>query len=305
MKIVVNPKKVKSRIEQEKNKSNSKKEYNPKDSAILKPLAAGKLRTRVVPYIHNEDPSADPFAIRAYHYGIPGSEKTFYCPQENENEKCEICDFVWGQMKDNKGNKEAVRYWSKYLPKHSLYVPVWAYDRSDEGTKLFRISVRKNESSKWKEKLDGFWDDEDTVMWMDPEEGYDLIIKYAEASEDQKKMFNASIFFDDFELARKPSNFEEYEEALNKVPNLEDVYPRKTTEDTVEACRKWANSLGKEIDSDKDTTDGLVSGVDDSDESDEVEVKTSAKKEKKSVKKVSSTDLEDLENELKSLGMDD
>lgn len=300
MKIVVNPNKVKSRIEKEKSKQDSKKDYDPKDSVILKPTAAGKLRARAIPYVHNEDPSADPFAVRAYHYGIPGSDRTFYCPQENEGKKCAICDFVWGQMKESKGNKEQVKYWADFLPKHSLYVPVWVYDRSDEGVKLFRLSTKKNEASKWKKKIDGFWDDEETVMWMDPEEGFDLLINYEDASDEQKKMFRgAQLLLKDFELARKSSEFKEYEKALGLVPVLEDVYPRKTSEEAIEACMKWANSLGKEIDSDKDATDGEVIEA-----ASEKESKVE-KKEKKTAKKVSSTDLDDLENELNSLGMDD
>ena len=301
MKIVVNPNKIKNKIQQEKDRASKKKEYDPKDSVTLKPLKAGKLRTRVVPYIHNEDPSTEPFLTRAYHYGIPGSTKTFYCPQENEGKKCEICDFVWSQMKENKGNKEQVSYWAKFLPKHNLYVPVWVYDRAEEGVKLFRLTIKKNEESKWKKKLYDFWDDEDTVAWMDPEEGFDLNINFVDATDEQKKMFNnASIFFENFELARKSSKFEDYEEALKSVPNLDDVYERKTTEDTIEACRKWANSLGKEINSDKDMTDGEVI------ESAAATEKKEAKKEKSvSTKKVTTTDLDDLEAQLSELGLED
>lgn len=296
MKIVVNPKKIKIRIEEEKNRANSKKEFDPKDSVILRATKAGKLRARVLPYVHNEDPSSEPFATRAYHYGIPGSPKTMYCPQENEGKKCEICDFVWGQMKEHKGDKAQVKYWSQFLPKHNLFIPVWVYDRASEGVKLFRLTVRKNEESKWKTKIYSFWDDEES--WMDPEEGYDVNISYVDASDDQKKLFNAKIFFENIELARKSTVFEEYEEALGQIPNLEDVYERKTTEDTVEACRKWANALGKEIDSDKDMTDGEVV------ESEKTEEKPAPKKEK-AVKKVTSTDLEDLEAQLQDLGLED
>jgi len=305
MKIVVNPKKIKTRIEEEKNRANSKKEFDPKDSVILRATKAGKLRARVLPYVHNEDPSSEPFATRAYHYGIPGSTKTFYCPQENEGKKCEICDFVWGEMKASKGNKDQVKYWSQFLPKHNLFVPVWVYDRANEGVKLFRLTVRKNEESKWKTKIYSFWDDEES--WMDPEDGYDVNISYVDASDDQKKLFNAKIFFENIELARKSTVFEEYEKALGMVPNLEDVYERKTTEDTVEACRKWANALGKEIDSDKDMTDGDVveGGKEEKVEKAEKAVAAPKKEKTATSKKVTATDLEDLEAQLQDLGLED
>lgn len=297
-KIVVNLGKLKQKHEEEKTAASSKKEFDPRDSILLKPLAAGKVRTRVVPYIHNPDPSSEPFVTRAYHYGIPGSsDKTFYCPQENDKEPCAICDFVWDRMKESKGNKVAVSQWSKYLPKYSMFVPVWVYDRSEEeGVKLLRLSVKKKDSSKHKDKLYEFFYDDETAMWMDPDEGFDLRVEYTAATEDQKKLFsNAKFMFEDFELARSPSKFEHYMEALEKVPNIDETYPVKTSEDAIAVLSAWAESLG------------IGSKTDDDDDGMVVEETKSVKVVKQKKEKIESklVNVDDLESELKALGVDD
>lgn len=251
MAIKVNIKKVKKQIKEKQERAeaaaNGVKKRDPRESVLLRPLEAGKQKFRALPYVHNDKPEQEPFAMRHYHYIYP-ELGTVYCPQENDGQPCAICDLVWGQMKALKGQKELVKKWANYLPKASLFIAGVAIGREDEGVKFLKFGTSKKNISTNHAKLWEWFEDESTEMWMDPEEGLDIEIKYVEASEEQKKRFRTSLLLDEINLGRKNYALENYEEWLEKIPVIEEVYqPIMTSEEVAKKVEQWASKMGVSV----------------------------------------------------------
>lgn len=245
MTLKVNVDKIKEKL---KNQS-SRGPWQNKESDIFKVTEPGKYNLRAVIYPHSHDPSAEPFLERHYHFGIPGGG-TFYCPAKNDKQKCHVCDFIWSKMKENKGNKDAIKKWSGFLPKMSVLVPVLVRGKESEGVRFFRInsSDKEGRRSKNHDKLYQWIIDDDTSSWLDPVSGFDVVVNYA-APDAAKSAFlgNAKAVLSDIELARKSTKFgteEEYNEFISSVKNVDkEIFPKKTTEDSLELLLKWREKL--------------------------------------------------------------
>lgn len=264
MTLKVDVSKIKERLDRQTKKA----DWQQKDTEIFRVSEPGKYNLRAVIYPHSKDPSAEPFLERHYHYGVPGGG-TFYCPSKNDNQKCHVCDFIWSKMKENKGNKEAIKKWSGFLPKLSILLPVLMRGKESEGVKFFRInsSDKADRRSKNHEKLYQWIIEEDTSSWLDPNSGFDLIVTYG-APEPGKATFlkNAKAILENMELARKSSKFgteKEYNDFISSVKNVdEEVFIKKTTEDSMNLLMKWREKLApqaaKEMtEDDLNSDDGL------------------------------------------------
>lgn len=292
MNIKIDREKLKKRMEEKKEKAQSRRSRDPKDTVVFKVGEEGKHAFRAVVYPYGSDPSAEPFPERFYHYGLPGG--TFYCPQKNAGEDCHICDFVWEKLKETKGTA-AAKEWQKKLPSMCMLVPGVARGREEEGCKFFRVNTREDRPSDSFNKVMSWFLEEDTCQWLDPDEGFDMELSYKEPDESQAKFLNAKFLLSEMNLARKESKFgtkKEYKEFMENIPNLdEDVYPKKTTDDSLAVLEEWHKILARRA-----TKNGTRSSV--SDKSDG----TSAVKTE-SDSKPQTTDPEDVADKLEALGM--
>ena len=251
MKLKVNLSKLKNRMKEQKEKAlNSRSD--PKDSIMVKALGAGDLEFRAVPYPHNEDPTCEPFAERHYHY-IQGLGY-IYCPKKNDGEDCHLCDFVWERAKATKGT-DAAKGWLKNLPTMHVLIPGKIITREDEGAKFFKITTRQDKPSDKYNKIYGWFENEDTEEWMNPDKGelggFNMVLKYDEPDKEQASFLNlrkGQVILKDVELARKSTPFGkkgEYEAFLDTIPNIDETEPftKKTTEDTLQLLEKWHSIL--------------------------------------------------------------
>lgn len=267
----------KQKLEEAKNKKGGFKERDIHSEIILKVDKAGEYNFRAFPYIHNDDFLSDPFPDRYYHFGVPGVG-TVFCPQSNtgRREKCAICDFVWEQMKANKGNKPEIKKWSERLPKRRLLIPGILRGREEEGVKFFSLSTHNEKPSDNHEQILKWLQKESTCDFLDPVNGLDLILHYEEYDEAKSKMLSGAKFgFNKIELDRdrvpiskNPEEFwAEIESTLINVDRDIPGFEIKSYDDTVEALTKWMEALDKKekksksfkpVNEKKDSTDSGV-----------------------------------------------
>lgn len=266
--------KIKDRLNKEKEQQqSSKKQKDITKDILVKVDKGGYYNFRAVPYIHNQDYLENPFPARFYHFGLPG-QSIFYCPQKNEGKKCAVCDFVWDQLKQAKGTPEA-KEWNKLLAKKRIFIPGIIRGRENEGLKFFSLSTFEEKMGDHHKKLFKYFQDPKTFNFLDPENGYDLVLTYEDYTEEQqKKFFGAKVGFQELELDRDRTPIsEDFEETWAKIeqtmPNVDSDIPKyemKTYEDSLSVVQNWASEQekrdkwskkGKPIDQSKDT-DGEV-----------------------------------------------
>lgn len=244
MKIKVDLKKIKDKLDAQKAKASLK---DPKNSDFVVPLEEGKVYFRAFVYPHSDDPSAEPFLERFYHWGLPGTPAV-YCPKKNENKDCHICDFVWEQMKASKGNKEATRSWSQYLPKLSVLLVGKIRGREEEGPKFLRLGSNEKKKSDNHAALYEWFENPDTQNWLDSDEGIDMTLTYAKPDDSQSSFLKGAKFIlKKIDLARRTLPFgDDYEKFYSATKNLDsDVYPKKTTEDTLQILLEWRKKMSE------------------------------------------------------------
>lgn len=313
---VPNVEAMKARLEKNKERTSKKERTSIYEDPTLKVEGPGKYKFRATHYPHGEDPAAEPFPMRHYHYRVPGGG-TVYCPQMNEGEKCHVCDFVWGMMKENKGiNKDEVKKWAEYLPKGRIWIPGLLRDyevdgekmeRSKEGVKFFSVGTSIEDHSEKHLKIIGWFYDEDRSQWLSHEKGefggFDMEITYKEMKPEQAKRFKKSFGLSDISLRSRSTDFGkkgEYEAFLESIPNIDDndlpilsAYSRKTSEDTLDILGKWKESLerklGGSVSKTREASADTADQVDDDETSEEPEV--------------ASKSVSDLRAKLRSMGV--
>lgn len=268
---------MRQRLEKNKEKNSKKEKISIHERPDLKVAGPGKYKFRATYYPHSEDPAAEPFPIRHYHFGIPGG--TFYCPQMNEGGDCAICDFVWSMMKEHGKNgpnpdKDKVSEWADKLPKARLWIPGLLrnhkddegnlVERENEGCKMFSFGTALDKMSKNHEKIISWFfsedEDEQTSQWLSPDKGdeggFDMVLEYESyTGDDRGKRFKANFGLKDISLSRTSTPFgkgKAYEEFLASIPNIDDndlpilsSYTRKTSEQSLEVLENWQKRLNK------------------------------------------------------------
>ena len=250
-----NIKAIMARLEKNKEKSKRREKASVADHPLMRVDGAGKYKFRAAIYPHTDNPSAEPFIIRHYHYRIPGAG-TIWCPQKNAGEKCDLCDFVWERMKEAKGDKPRVKHWADKLPKARVWIAGKIRGREEEGPKFLTFGTGEDRMSKSHEALYEWFGNEDTEDWMSPEAtatgGFDIEVTYEEYDEAKSAALNGAKFgFAGVELARRESEFGgDYEKFLAEIPNIDDndldilkAYSRKTSADATEALAAWYEKL--------------------------------------------------------------
>jgi hypothetical protein len=244
------------KLRQEEARKNGGGKYAKKtiqESQIVKVDKGGEHYFRAFPYIHNADYESDPFADRTYHFGIPGVGN-LYCPQVNSGrrEKCAVCDFVWEQMKANKGVKSETDKWKQFLPKRRILIPGILRGREKEGIKFFSLSTNNDKNSANHDQLIKWLTKESTCDFLHPVTGFDMILNYEEYDKAKSDALNGAQFgFSKFELDRDRTKISDDPEAFweNVEKNLIDVdvdlegFEKKSYEDSVKALETWVAAL--------------------------------------------------------------
>lgn len=250
---------------------------------IVKVDKPGDYEFRAVPYIFNEDFESNPFPIRQYHLGIPGT-KVFYCPK-NHGESCDVCEFVWGRLMENKangGDKETREKWNKYLPKRKVIIPgIFVGERASEGLKYFTLTTHDNKMSDEHEKIWKWLTSKSTYYFLDPVNGFNMILQYEAYEEAKQKRFGgATQGFKSIDLSRESTpisdNPEEtwkmIEETMKNIDSGIPGYEKSSHSDSIKVLNKWLeteekwakknNARKPPVDSKKDGDGSVLQGND-------------------------------------------
>lgn len=266
--IKINPQAIKERLEKNKeNKAKKREKISIADNPIFKIEEEGEHLFRAVYYPHSEDPASDPFPMRHYHYGIPG-DRIIYCPRMNDGEDCALCDFLWEQMKANKGTP-AVKVYSDHLPKARVWIPGKARGREAEGNKFLTIGSRHDKMSDNHNKIMSWFNRKATANWLDPDVGFDIILTYAKYEDGRAEKFGP-IGLKSFELDRESTEFgDDFDTWV--VPDIDDSpndpvlksYRKRTSDEMIEILKGWQSKLGSsDVPASKPSTKSTKSDMD-------------------------------------------
>lgn len=269
---------IKARLEANKEKGGAArgtfKKMTIEENPLVKVKEAGSYLFRALPYIHNKDVEAEPFCERTYHFNIPGNYQ-FYCVKENEGIECPVCEFVWSQMKENKGNKPQIDYWRQFLPKKRVAIPGIIRGREEEGIKFLLLTTFAEKLGDHYDKIIKYLMKPSTCNFLDPESGYDLELNYENYADGREKKFG-KFGFKDLELSREQTPVsDDPKKFWKELPKMMKVfdrdvpgYEKKTVDDAHAALEKWlkiqeklaskSEKSNSKVDSDDDGTDGEV-----------------------------------------------
>ena len=177
----------------------------------------GENNIRIVPTA-----DGDPFKEKFFHYGV--GEQSFLCPKRNFGDPCPVCDF--GNKLWNEGTEESKQLAKGMFAKQRFFSPVLVRGEESEGVKVWGYGKLAYQ------KLLGIVLDPDYGDITDPEDGNDLKLMYGKQpgasypTTDIRPRPRKSVLCDD-----AVGGDERCAELLEKVPNLDSVFERKTTEE--------------------------------------------------------------------------
>lgn len=177
----------------------------------------GENNIRIVPTA-----DGDPFKEKFFHYGV--GEQSFLCPKRNFGDSCPVCDF--GNKLWNEGTEESKQLAKGMFAKQRFFSPVLVRGEESEGIKVWGYGKLAYQ------KLLGIVLDPDYGDITDPEDGNDLKLMYGKQpgasypTTDIRPRPRKSALCDD-----AVGGDERCAELLEKVPNLDSVFERKTTEE--------------------------------------------------------------------------
>lgn len=173
----------------------------------------------------------------------------------------------------------------KLAPKMRCYAPVIVRGEEDKGVQIWSFGKIIYQ------RMLGFFLDEEVGDILSPTEGFDLKVSI---TKQPGKQFNDTTV----DPARRPTKLHEdakqMETWLNAIPNLDDMYRLKTTQEIETVLNNWLSG-GSAADVEKDKTDGTPRGAaSDVDELDsltaDIKPQVSEKKSKKETAKKQSLD---------------
>lgn len=211
--------------------------------------APGEYKVRGVPW-KNADASMP--LVERYFYYLPGQKGLLTEAQFKSEDPIDA--FIRELF--SSGNPDDRQVAKKLLPKMRAFIAVVDRNKESEGVQIWGLG------KKLYERILSFWVDDDVGDILDPKEGFDLKVVVTQAPGRQ---------FPDFQVdpARKPSKLHEDPEVAKKwlesVPNLDDVYKRKSAAELKAALQAYITS------GEKDTkSDGKSGGGEEADDLDKV-----------------------------------
>ena len=174
-------------------------------------ITEGEHTVRILP---SED--GDPFREFFFHYNV-GHHNGFLCPKRNFGDHCPVCEFATKLF--NEGETESVNMAKKLFARQRFFSPVLVRGEEKEGVRVWGYS-----KTVYQELL-GLVLNPDYGDITDPEEGIDLVLKYAK---EQGQMYPKTTVVP----RRKSSELcegEECDELLATIPDLDELFEKKTS----------------------------------------------------------------------------
>ena len=177
----------------------------------------GENNIRIIP-----TSDGDPFKDRYFHYNVGSSG--FLCPKKNFGDDCPVCNFankLW-----NEGDEESRKMAKSLFAKQRFFSPVLVRGEESEGIKIWGYGKMAYQ------KLLNIVLDPDYGDITDPDEGNDLKVIYEKLpganfpTTDIRPRPRKSVLCDD-----AVGGDDRCAELLETVPNLDQIFDRKTTED--------------------------------------------------------------------------
>lgn len=238
----------------------------------------GEHKVRCLPW--KNAPDGQPFAERWFYY--IGENSGILAPNQF-GKPDPINDLIRKLYSSGKPDDRVLA--KKLQPKMRCYAPVIVRGEEDKGVQIWSFGKLVYQ------RMLGFFLDEEVGDILSPSEGFDLKVSI---TKQPGKQFNDTTV----DPARRPSKLHDdskvAEQWLNSIPNLDDMYRLKSTQEIETVLNNWLNggSVGDETPElsrgsvPKDALDDLVAEV------------KSAPQEKQSVKKSKKDDSESKKQSL-------
>lgn len=235
----------------------------------------GEHKIRCLPW--KDAPDGQPFMERWFYYI---GENTGILTPNQFGKPDPINDLIRKLYSSGKPDDRVLA--KKLQPKMRCYAPVIVRGEEDKGVQVWAFGKIIYQ------RMLGFFLDEEVGDILSPTEGFDLKVSI---SKQPGKQFNDTVV----DPARRPSKLlddaKQMETWLNSIPNLDDMYRLKTTQEIENVLNNWLSG-GASAEADK--TDGTSRGASGTDELDsltaEIKPTASEKKQKKEPPKKQSLD---------------
>jgi len=190
-----------------------------------RPKEEGEYRIRVIPWKNNE---GQPFKEKWFYYNI-GENFGILAPTQFQKPD-PVQELI---NKLHSTNKKEDKDVAKLLyPKMRAYAAVTIRGQEDQGVYVWAFGKEIYE------RLLGFFMDEDTGDYTDPEEGFDLKVKLTKSA--KKKFLDTTV-----DVAKKQSKLhtdsEKALELINNVPDLDDYFKLQTYDEIKGKLDAWVN----------------------------------------------------------------
>lgn len=225
-------KKMKAKLAALQNKGGGK-------TAFWRPEEGTNYSIRVVP-----TSDGDPFKEYWFHYDI--GKGSILCPKKNHGDECAICAFASKLYKE--GTEESNKMAKKFLARQRFFAPVVVRGEEKDGVKLWGFGKNVYQD------LINLVLNPDYGDITDPEGGTDLSLM-------STKVPGASFPTTKLTPARKTSKLcqgtpEECKELLESVPNFDDAFERKTSEEVAAILDEHLSTDASAEDSSSEVTVG-------------------------------------------------
>jgi hypothetical protein len=226
----------------------------------------GEYKVRCLPW--KNAPEGQPFAERWFYY--IGENAGILAPNQF-GKPDPINDLIRKLYSSGKPDDRVLA--KKLQPKMRCYAPVIVRGEEDKGVQVWSFGKIVYQ------RMLGFFLDEEVGDILDPNEGFDLKVTISKAP---GKQFNDTMV----DPARRPSKLHEDQKTmanwLENIPNIDDMYRLKSTQEIETALNNWLNGGTSE-----DTnTPGTTRGPAPSDALDDLVAEVKASSSEKTVKKV-------------------
>lgn len=190
----------------------------------------GEYKIRCLPWKNN--PEGQPFAERWFYY--IGENAGLLTPKQF-GKPDPIDDLIRKLYSSGKPDDRVLA--KKLAPKMRCYAPVIVRGEEDKGVQVWSFGKVVYQ------RMLGFFLDEEVGDILDPSEGFDLKVTISKV---QGKQYNDTMV----DPARRPSRLHEdaatSKKWLDAVPNLDDMYRLKTTQEIETVLNNWLSGGGAE-----------------------------------------------------------
>ena len=178
-------------------------------------------------------PDGDPFKEKFFHYNVGTSG--FLCPKRNFGDDCPVCNFankLW-----NEGTEESKKQAKDLFAKQRFFSPVLVRGEESEGIRVWGYGKMAYE------KLLTIVLDPDYGDITDPEHGNDLKLMYGKLPgasfprTDIRPRPRKTVLCDD-----AVGGDDRCAELLETIPNFEEIFERKTTEEVQSVLDQFLSS---------------------------------------------------------------